>query len=100
MSSMEKFRRLVVITCFLAALQLFIIDPAYCDWRNTFREVKENSTSLNLTAFSKMASAGGNVIVVDANGKGQFSTVQAAINSVPANNKNPVTIKVNPGTYK
>ena len=37
--------------------------------------------------------------VVDANGSGDFKTVQAALNAVPLNNKKPVTIFIKAGTY-
>jgi pectinesterase len=39
-------------------------------------------------------------ITVAADGSGNFTTVQAAINSVPANNTAPVTITIKPGTYR
>ena len=39
------------------------------------------------------------VIVVDKNGGGNFTTVNEAINAVPPHNKDPITIKINPGTY-
>ena len=38
-------------------------------------------------------------IVVAKNGSGQFTTVQAAFNSIPLNNKTPVTVFVKSGTY-
>jgi pectin methylesterase-like acyl-CoA thioesterase len=42
---------------------------------------------------------GARVITVDANGHGDFCTVQGAINAVPANNTIPRLIKVSSGTY-
>ncbi|KAM3752414.1 hypothetical protein ACB098_03G016800 [Castanea mollissima] len=39
-------------------------------------------------------------IVVDQSGKGQFTTVQQAINSIPSNNKQWTIILVNAGVYK
>ncbi|KAK7308636.1 hypothetical protein VNO77_42255 [Canavalia gladiata] len=39
-------------------------------------------------------------IKVDPSGKGNFSTIQSAIDSVPSNNKNWVQINVNAGTYR
>ena len=39
-------------------------------------------------------------IVVDKSGKGQFTTVQKAIDSIPSNNKQWTTILVNAGVYK
>ena len=38
-------------------------------------------------------------LVVAADGSGQFSTVQAAIDSIPQTTTNPVTIHVKPGIY-
>jgi pectin methylesterase-like acyl-CoA thioesterase/pectate lyase len=37
---------------------------------------------------------------VAADGSGTYRTVQAAIDAVPAGNKNPVTIAIKPGTYR
>jgi len=42
---------------------------------------------------------GETVIVVDQSGAGNFKTISEAISSVDLHNKNPVTIKVNAGTY-
>jgi len=42
---------------------------------------------------------GETVIVVDQSGAGNFKTINEAFNSVPLHNKNPITIKVNAGTY-
>lgn len=42
---------------------------------------------------------GETVIVVDQSGAGNFKTISEAISSVPLHNKNPITIKVNAGTY-
>jgi hypothetical protein len=39
------------------------------------------------------------VIVVDQHGGGNYTTVNEAINAVPPHNKDPITIKINPGTY-
>jgi len=39
-------------------------------------------------------------ITVDQSGHGDFSKIQAAINSVPSNNNNWTYIKVNAGTYR
>src|SRR6185312_5498678 len=39
-------------------------------------------------------------ITVAADGSGNYTTVQAAIDSVAANNSVPVTITIRPGTYR
>lgn len=43
---------------------------------------------------------GEKVIVVDQSGAGNYNTINEAFNAVPLHNKNPITIKVNAGTYK
>jgi len=40
------------------------------------------------------------LITVDQSGHGDFTKIQAAIDSVPSNNKNWISIKVNSGTYR
>ncbi|KAA0048077.1 putative pectinesterase 66 [Cucumis melo var. makuwa] len=40
------------------------------------------------------------VVVVDKSGRGDFQTVQAAIDSVPPNNNQWIKIQINPGVYK
>lgn len=39
-------------------------------------------------------------IVVDQSGKGGFRTIQAAINSVPSNNKRWIVIEIKKGIYR
>lgn len=39
-------------------------------------------------------------IVVSSDGTGDFTSVQAAVDAVPAGNTNPVVISIKPGTYK
>lgn len=41
----------------------------------------------------------GNTIVVDLNGNGDFMSVQAAVNSVPAGNPQKLIIRINAGDY-
>ena len=38
--------------------------------------------------------------IVDANGKGNFKTIQAAFDAIPLNNKKPVTVYIRNGIYK
>lgn len=40
------------------------------------------------------------IIIVSQDGSGQYTTVQAALDAVPLNNKTPITIFVKNGTYK
>ncbi|MDI1465205.1 pectinesterase family protein [Catellatospora sp. KI3] len=42
----------------------------------------------------------GTVITVAKDGSGNYSTVQAAVNAVPANNTGRITISIKPGTYR
>jgi pectinesterase len=49
---------------------------------------------------SCLPSLGASTITVAQDGSAQFKTVQAAVDSVPANNKDRVVIRIAPGTYK
>lgn len=42
----------------------------------------------------------GRTIVVDQSGKGNFKTIQQAINSIPQGNKNRITIVIKNGVYR
>jgi pectin methylesterase-like acyl-CoA thioesterase len=56
----------------------------------------------NAWRFTTRASApvtGANALTVAADGSGDFCTVQSALDFVPLNNTQPVTITVRPGTY-
>ncbi len=50
------------------------------------------------TAAAKAAAAG--TLTVARDGTGQYRTVQAAVNAVPANNPSRVVISIKPGTYR
>lgn len=49
---------------------------------------------------SPTSSATSGTPTVAADGTGKYTTVQAAIDAVPANNTSPVTITIKPGTYR
>ncbi|MET9965835.1 pectinesterase family protein [Streptomyces sp. NPDC006356] len=53
--------------------------------------------SIGTTATANAAAA---TLTVAKDGSGQYSTVQAAVNAVPANNASRVVIAVKPGTYR
>ncbi|MFF7163886.1 pectinesterase family protein [Streptomyces sp. NPDC008086] len=53
--------------------------------------------SIGTTANAKAAAT---TLTVAKDGSGQYSTVQAAVNAVPANNASRVVIAVKPGTYR
>ncbi|MFI0091126.1 pectinesterase family protein [Streptomyces bobili] len=55
-------------------------------------------TTAATTATTKAAAA--TTLTVAADGSGQYRTVQAAVNAVPANNPSRVVISVKPGTYR
>ncbi|MEU6353527.1 pectinesterase family protein [Streptomyces sp. NPDC047072] len=55
-------------------------------------------SSIGTTATTKAAAA--TTLTVAKDGSGQYSTVQAAVNAVPANNPSRVVISVKPGTYR
>ena len=52
------------------------------------------------TSATASPTAAGKTITVAADGSGNVTTVQAAIDEVPANNTEPVTIAIKPGTYR
>ncbi|MEU0030383.1 pectinesterase family protein [Streptomyces sp. NPDC006335] len=55
--------------------------------------------SIGTTAATTKAAAA-TTLTVAKDGSGQYSTVQAAVNAVPANNPSRVVISVKPGTYR
>jgi pectinesterase len=55
------------------------------------------ATTKAATATTKAAAT---TLTVAKDGTGQYSTVQAAVNAVPANNASRVVISVKPGTYR
>jgi pectinesterase len=56
-------------------------------------------TSIGASAASTKAAAA-TTLTVAQDGSGQYRTVQAAVNAVPANNPSRVVIAVKPGTYR
>ncbi|MEU1480857.1 pectinesterase family protein [Streptomyces sp. NPDC005760] len=56
------------------------------------------TTAATTKATTKAAAA--TTLTVAKDGSGQYSTVQAAVNAVPANNPSRVVISVKPGTYR
>jgi pectinesterase len=56
--------------------------------------------ALLATTLLAPAASAATVITVAADGSGNFTTVQAAVNSVPANNTVAVTINIKAGTYR
>ncbi|MEU0070668.1 pectinesterase family protein [Streptomyces sp. NPDC006332] len=62
-------------------------------------------TSIGTTATTEAAAAttkaaAATTLTVAKDGSGQYTTVQAAVNAVPANNASRVVIAVKPGTYR
>ncbi|GGK96271.1 pectinesterase family protein [Streptomyces flaveus] len=60
-------------------------------------------TSIGTTASagtSTKASAADTTLTVAKDGSGQFTSVQAAVNAVPANNTSRAVISIKPGTYR
>ncbi len=55
---------------------------------------------ISVTPAAPRSSADAKSITVAADGSGNFTNVQAAIDSVATNKKAPVTIHIKPGTYK
>ncbi|MEU6179103.1 pectinesterase family protein [Streptomyces coeruleorubidus] len=56
--------------------------------------------SIGATAAASTKAAAATTLTVAADGSGQYRTVQAAVNAVPANNPGRVVIAVKPGTYR
>ncbi|WP_329339437.1 pectinesterase family protein [Streptomyces sp. NBC_01352] len=52
------------------------------------------------TATASTTAAAATTLTVAKDGSGQYSTVQAAVNAVPADNPSRVVISVKPGTYR
>ncbi|MEV6180794.1 pectinesterase family protein [Streptomyces sp. NPDC052015] len=57
-------------------------------------------SSLGTTAATATTKAAATTLTVAQDGSGQYRTVQAAVNAVPANNPSRVVISVKPGTYR
>ncbi|MEU0738082.1 pectinesterase family protein [Streptomyces sp. NPDC006134] len=58
------------------------------------------TTATSAAAAAADADAAATTLTVAKDGSGQYSTVQAAVNAVPANNPGRVVIAVGPGTYR
>ncbi|WP_329229013.1 pectinesterase family protein [Streptomyces canus] len=57
-------------------------------------------SSIGTTATASTKAAAATTLTVAKDGSGQYATVQAAVNAVPANNPSRVVISVKPGTYR
>jgi pectinesterase len=57
-------------------------------------------SSIGTTASATAKAAAATTLTVAKDGSGQYRTVQAAVNAVPANNPSRVVIQVKPGTYR
>lgn len=57
-------------------------------------------SSIGTTATVTTRAAAATTLTVAKDGSGQYSTVQAAVNAVPAGNPSRVVISVKPGTYR
>lgn len=68
----------------VSILLLFVVEATNRQWYTSFGEKKSSSSTL----------------IVDKSGKGNFSSIQSAINYVPSDNKNWITIKIKAGTYR
>ncbi|MFF3330200.1 pectinesterase family protein [Streptomyces sp. NPDC002888] len=57
-------------------------------------------TSIGTTSTATTKAAAATTLTVAKDGSGQYTSVQAAVNAVPANNPSRVVIAVKPGTYR
>ncbi|WP_189215320.1 MULTISPECIES: pectinesterase family protein [Streptomyces] len=62
--------------------------------------VVRSGTGPRSTIGTTAAAASATTLTVAKDGSGQYTTVQAAVNAVPANNPSRVVIAVRPGTYR
>ncbi|MGY1498981.1 pectinesterase family protein [Streptomyces sp. QTS52] len=62
--------------------------------------VGPRSSVAKATSTATTTAAAATTLTVAADGSGQYRTVQAAVNAVPANNTSRVVISVKPGTYR
>ncbi|MDF2271879.1 pectinesterase family protein [Streptomyces coacervatus] len=69
-------------------------------WTLTQAGTGSAGASPSPTASAAASTATGTTITVAADGSGDVTTIQAAIDKVPANNTRPVTIAVKKGTYR
>jgi pectin methylesterase-like acyl-CoA thioesterase len=61
----------------------------------------EDTLASQVASFAnQLSTASTRTIVVDKSGKGNYKTVQAAVNSVKNGNSQRVIIQINAGTYK
>lgn len=58
-----------------------------------------DATTWRFSTKAAGPAAGATTLTVAADGSGDFDTVQAALDFIPANNLTPTTIRVKPGTY-
>ncbi|KAI5080893.1 hypothetical protein GOP47_0004076 [Adiantum capillus-veneris] len=74
----------------------------FLQWVRVVSAKSHPATSSAAVFFTNAASSSDskNVITVAKSGKADFSSVQAAVNAVPANNKKRVVIQIAAGTYK
>ncbi|MGC5040166.1 pectinesterase family protein [Streptomyces sp. DT190] len=75
----------------------YTLDKA-ADLPSVLRSGAGPRASIGTTATTKAAAA--TTLTVAKDGSGQYTTVQAAVNAVPANNPSRVVIAVKPGTYR
>lgn len=97
--------------CFASAVTAEIYDcsaPATddCEWdcyinHESNRQTSVQSQSIEDADDTMSASpAKGYTITVDSKGKGNFKTIQAAINSIPDGNTRRITIQINDGVFR
>jgi pectinesterase len=95
-----KTWKLLGTTAMVTALSLSIVGITSAE-ANTISSTSVNdltsSSSTELASATAAIPAG--AIVVDQKGSGQYQTVQAAINSIPANNNQQKIIYIKNGTY-
>ncbi|MEU6228685.1 pectinesterase family protein [Streptomyces sp. NPDC047042] len=68
--------------------------------RSSVAKAASGTATSTASGTATTTSAAATTLTVAADGSGQYRTVQAAVNAVPANNPSRVVISVKPGTYR
>ncbi|KAK8560760.1 hypothetical protein V6N13_026196 [Hibiscus sabdariffa] len=94
-----SFLRLVLAMIYYLGVRLFL------SLKRSFQCIKfdRDTRSDSIKCFEQTSAAASTkckAMTVDQSGRGDFSTIQSAINSVPPNNERWYCINVNPGTYR
>jgi len=109
MAVVVRYGVALLIVLAAAAFVASVTAQEVCDWECYSAKEKARQDSVQNSSIESVggdvtteSSAGtaGYTIVVDSGGRGNYKTIQAAINSIPNGNKKRVIIKINNGVYR